>query len=72
MLTKIFGSILHGVGAFRITIEVNVGRGLGYFITGQPDEVVREGLGRVEVAIKGLGFQMPRTKLSINRAPSGV
>ncbi|HXB10250.1 MAG TPA: ATP-binding protein, partial [Puia sp.] len=70
MLTKVFGSILHGVEAFRITVEVNIGKGVGYFITGQPDDVVRESLGRAEVAIKGLGFYMPRTKLTINLSPA--
>jgi len=63
MVAKIFGSVLHGVEAFRITVEVNVGKGLGYHLTGQPDEVVKESLGRAEVAIKGLGYHMTRPTL---------
>src|ERR1700735_2586490 len=72
MLAKVFGSILHGVEAFRIMVEVNVGNGLGYHITGQPDEIVKESLGRAEVAIKGLNYQMPRTKLSVNLSPADI
>jgi magnesium chelatase family protein len=72
MLAKVFGSALHGVEAFRITVEVNVTSGLGYTVTGQPDEVVRESLSRAEVAIKGLGLYMPRTKLSVNLSPAHI
>jgi magnesium chelatase family protein len=72
MLAKVYGSILHGVEAFRIMVEVNVGNGLGYHITGQPDEIVKESLGRAEVAIKGLNYQMPRSKLSVNLSPADI
>jgi len=72
MLAKVFGSALHGVEAFRITVEVNIGNGLGYYITGQPDEIVKESLGRAEVAIKGLDYQMPCTKLSVNLSPAHI
>jgi len=57
------------VEAFPIIIEVYVGNGLGYFITGQPDDIVRESLTRVEVSLKSMGFHMPRQKLSINLSP---
>jgi magnesium chelatase family protein len=72
MLAKVFGSVLHGVEAFRISVEVNVTNGLGYTVTGQPDEVARESLSRAEVAIKGLGLHMPRTKLSVNLSPAHI
>jgi magnesium chelatase family protein len=72
MLAKVFGSALHGVEAFRVTVEVNVTNGLGYTVTGQPDEVVRESLSRAEVAIKGLGLHMKRTKLSVNLSPAHI
>jgi magnesium chelatase family protein len=70
MLAKLYGIVLHGVEAFRVTVEVSVLPGMGYFITGQPDDTVRESLNRVEVAIKSLGFHMPRTKLSVNLSPA--
>jgi magnesium chelatase family protein len=70
MLAKIYGMVLHGVEAFRVTVEVSVLPGLGYSITGQPDDTVKESLSRVEVSIKNLGLFMPRTKLSINLSPA--
>jgi magnesium chelatase family protein len=57
------------VEAFPITIEVFVGNGLGYSITGQPDDIVRESLTRVKVSLISMGFHMPRQKLSINLSP---
>ena len=72
MLAKINGSVLHGVEAFRVLVEVNVGNGLGYFITGQADEMVKESLSRIEVAIKGMGYRMPREKLSVNLSPANL
>jgi magnesium chelatase family protein len=72
MLAKLFGSALHGVDAFRITIEVSVSNGLGYQITGLPDDAIKESLSRIDVAIKSNGYQMPRTKLVINLAPADI
>jgi magnesium chelatase family protein len=72
MQTKLFGSALHGVDAFRITIEVNISNGAGYMITGLPDDAIKESLSRLSVAIAGNGFQMPRTRLTINLAPADV
>lgn len=73
MLTKITSYALYGIDAFHITIEVNiVNKGMGWCITGQPDECVRECLSRIDVAINSLGYRMPRTKLSINLAPADV
>lgn len=72
MLAKLPSMTLHGVEAFPVTVEVDVSNGLGYFITGQPDDMVRESLSRVAVAIKGLGFHMPRIKISINLSPAHV
>jgi len=69
MLAKIWGSQLHGVEAFPVMIEVYVGNGLGYHVTGQPDDTVKESLNRIEVAIKAMGFHMPRQKLSVNLSP---
>ena len=33
MLAKIYGSAIHGVDAFNITIEVDVGQGTKFFIS---------------------------------------
>ncbi len=72
MLAKVNSSALYGIVAFRIIIEVNIGNGTGYFITGQPDDPVKESLSRIDVALKSNGYHMPRTKISINLAPANI
>ena len=72
MQAKLFGSAIHGVDAFRITIEISISNGVGYMITGLPDDAIKESLNRINIAISSNGFLMPRTKLVINLAPAGV
>jgi magnesium chelatase family protein len=72
MQAKLFGSAIHGVDAFRIMIEVSVSNGVGYMITGLPDDAIKESLSRLSIAISSNGFHMPRTKLVINLAPADV
>ena len=72
MLVKTYGSAVYGVDAITITIEVNVMKGLHYFIVGLPDNAIKESLQRVESALKTNGFTMPRIKLLINLAPANI
>ena len=73
MFAKIYSCALHGINGYRITIEVNItGKGIGYQLTGQPDDAVKESLNRVDVALGNNGFRMPRTKISINLLPADV
>ncbi|RAV29473.1 YifB family Mg chelatase-like AAA ATPase [Sinomicrobium soli] len=71
-LVKTFGSALHGVDAFPITIEVSICRGVGYSMVGLPDNAVKESLQRVETAIRTIGLHMPRYRMVINLAPADV
>lgn len=72
MQAKIFSSALFGIDAFRITVEVSVEKGIGYTISGLPDDAIKESWSRLSSALNNNGFQMPRTKLSINLAPADV
>jgi magnesium chelatase family protein len=72
MLAKIYGSALHGVDAFRVTIEVSVSNSIGYQITGLPDDAIKESLSRIGIAVTSNGYFMPRNKLVINLAPADV
>jgi magnesium chelatase family protein len=72
MLVKTKGSVLVGIEAVLITIEVNVSMGQGYDIVGLPDSAVKESLDRTESAIKSNGFFMPRTKVLINLSPADL
>jgi magnesium chelatase family protein len=70
MLSKIFSSALYDVEAFCVTIEVSVSNGVGYQITGLPDDAINESLSRIAIAINNNGFHMPRNKLVINLSPA--
>ena len=72
MLVKTFGSVVYGVKAITISVEVNVMNGKNYYLVGLPDSAVKESLQRVESAIKTNGYRMPRTKLIINLAPADI
>jgi magnesium chelatase family protein len=71
MIARLFGSALHGVEAFPVLVEVSISKGLGYHISGLPDDAVRESLSRIAIAIEHNGYQMPRTKIMINLSPAG-
>ena len=72
MLSKTYGCAVFGVDARKITIEVNVGQGLRFFMSGLPDSAVKESEHRVESAIKSFGYFMPRQKTVVNLAPADI
>jgi len=72
MLAKTFGGAVYGVEAKLITIEVNVGQGTKFWMSGLPDSAVKESEHRVEAAIKNHGFSMPRQKVVVNLAPADI
>jgi magnesium chelatase family protein len=72
MVSKTFGSAVHGVDARTIIVEVNVGQGRGVYITGLPDNAVKESQHRIEASIKGIGFFIPRNKVVVNLAPADI
>jgi magnesium chelatase family protein len=72
MLAKTFGSAVHGVDAKTIVVEVNVGQGLRYFMTGLPDNAIKESQHRVESAMKSCKYFMPREKTVVNLAPADI
>lgn len=72
MLAKTYGSAVFGVDATIITIEVNVGQGLGFYMVGLADGAVKESQQRVEASLKHFGYKMPRQKLVVNLAPADI
>lgn len=72
MVAKTFGSAVHGVDAKTITVEVDVAQGRKFFLTGLPDNAIKESQHRVESAIKSLGYYFPRTKVVVNLAPADI
>jgi len=72
MLSKTFGSAIHGVSATTVTIEVNVLQGVKFYITGLADSAVKESEHRIESALKSSRYFMPRTKVVVNMAPANI
>ncbi|MBU4488135.1 MAG: ATP-binding protein, partial [Candidatus Omnitrophica bacterium] len=74
MLAKVKSSVLHGIDAKEVTVEVDVNfQGLPSFsIVGLPDMAVRESIQRVKKAINNSGFRFPDHKIIVNLAPAGI
>jgi len=56
MVANTFGSTVHGVDARTITVEVNVTQGKGFWMSGLPDNAVKESTHRVESSMKTAGY----------------
>jgi len=72
MLVKTYGSAVVGVDAITITVEVNVDRGMKFFMVGLPDNAVKESQQRIEAALKNVGYKMPGKKTVVNMAPADI
>ena len=72
MLSKTFGSAVHGIDARTILIEVNVAQGTRFFMSGLPDNALKESQLRIESSLKHWGYFMPRKRTVVNMAPADI
>ncbi|MFO8055075.1 MAG: YifB family Mg chelatase-like AAA ATPase [Bacteroidales bacterium] len=72
MLVKTYGSAVQGINAITVTIEVNVSKGINFYLVGLPDNAVKESQQRIDSAIKTNGFKYPGKKIVINMAPADI
>ncbi|MBQ6083859.1 MAG: YifB family Mg chelatase-like AAA ATPase [Bacteroidales bacterium] len=72
MLVKSYGSALNGIDAITVTIEVNIDRGVQFFLVGLPDSAVKESQQRIESALNNNGLKYPKRKITINMAPADI
>ena len=72
MLVKTFGSALNGIEAITVTIEVNIDRGVQFFLVGLPDSAVKESQQRIESALNNTALKYPKRKITINMAPADI
>lgn len=73
MLADIASSTLLGVEGHPVVVEVHVSSGLPSFaIVGLPDAACKESRDRVRAALLSSGFSWPRTRITVNLAPSGL
>ncbi len=70
MLVKTYGAAVTGIDAITITIEVNVTRGIRFFLVGLPDNAVKESQQRIESVFKELDYNWPGQRIVINMAPA--
>ena len=72
MLVRTFASAVTGIDAVTVTIEVNVSRGIQFFLVGLPDSAVKESQHRIESALRSLDFHWPGKQVVINMAPADI
>lgn len=72
MLVRTFGASVYGINATKITVEVNVVTGFGFFLVGLPDSAVKESQHRIESALLFHKYKMPGKKVVINMAPADL
>ncbi len=71
-LVKTYGGAVFGVNAQKITVEVNVSAGAKYILVGLPDSAIREGVERIQAAIRNVGYRFPGKKIVVNMAPADI
>ena len=72
MLIRIFGAKCVGIDAVKVTVEVNIDRGIGIHLVGLADVAVKESLLRTTTALQALGYHIPGKRIVINLAPADV
>ena len=63
MLVKTFSSSLFGIDATTITIEVNLGIGVNFYLVGLPDSAVKESQQRIRAAFQNNGLKFRKQVL---------
>jgi magnesium chelatase family protein len=72
MLVKTFGSSVQGIDATTVTVEINVGKGVYFFLVGLPDSAVKESQRRIIAALKNCGYEYPVKEITVNMAPADI
>jgi magnesium chelatase family protein len=73
MLAKAFTSVVIGIDAHPVEVEVDIANGLPTFsIVGLPEAAVKESKERVKAAIKNSGYGFPDDRITVNLAPAHI
>ncbi len=73
MIVHTYCASTYGVDAHIINVEVNsIGGFPKYFLVGLPDRSIQESRDRIEAALHNSGYEMPRSRLTINLAPADL
>lgn len=58
--------------AHKITLEINVDKGIGYHLVGLPDNAIKESNYRIAAALQNSNYKLPGKKITINMAPADM
>ncbi|MBO4476510.1 MAG: YifB family Mg chelatase-like AAA ATPase [Bacteroidales bacterium] len=72
MLTRTYSAKCVGIDAVKVTVEINVGKGIGIHLVGLADAAVKESLLRTMTAMQALGYHIPGKRIVINLAPADM
>jgi magnesium chelatase family protein len=72
MLVRTYSSAVLGIDAVTITIEVNLGNGINFFLVGLPDSAVKESQQRIKAALANNDLKYPGREITINMAPADI
>ena len=72
MLVKTYGCAVYGIEAIPITVEINIGKGINFFLVGLPDSAVKESHQRIKAAFANSGYKFPRKEVTVNMAPADI
>lgn len=72
MLVKTFGYAVQGINATKVTVEVNIGTGVNFYMVGLPDSAVKESQQRIATALKHNGYKIPGKLITVNMAPADI
>jgi magnesium chelatase family protein len=72
MLVKTYSSTVFGINATTITIEVNLGIGINFYLVGLPDSAVKESQQRIKAAFKNNELKFPGREITVNMAPADI
>lgn len=69
MIAKIFGFAVLGDETSKITVEVNIEKGVGYHLEGLVDNAIKESNYRIAAALLSNGYRMPNKKITLLMTP---
>lgn len=72
MFIKAFSATVVGIDAVVIGVEVNITSGIGMYLSGLPDNAVKESGERIRSAFGNSGYQFTGKKVVVNLAPADL
>ena len=72
MLAKTYTVAVNGLETTKITVEVNITRGVQFHMTGLPDSAVKESYDRIKAATTNCGFKTGVGDITVNLSPADI